>query len=75
MKPLLIKIAALERGISLKGMSGSAGINTRRFYRLIEGLAVPTEEELTRVATVTGLSLEQVRAALTSSETSVRRAG
>lgn len=59
-----IKIAALLRGLSLKQLAKQAGINPRRWYRLIEHLAVPTEEELVRVSTVTALSIEEVRKAL-----------
>lgn len=75
MDPSPIKIAALKRGLTLKQQAVQAGILPRRWYRLIEGLAVPTNEELVRVAIVTGLPLEQVRAALFSSSASVRQAG
>lgn len=61
MDPSPIKIAALRRGLTQKQLARQAGINLRRWYRLIEGLAVPTEEELARVATVTGLTIAEVR--------------
>lgn len=64
MDPIPIKIAALQRGLSLKQVALRAGINVRRWYRLIEDLAVATDEELARVATATGLPLETIRGAL-----------
>ena len=67
MDPSLIKIAALKRGLTLKQQAVQAGINPRRWYRLIEDLAVPTEEELARIAVVTDLSVEDVRRALNRS--------
>jgi transcriptional regulator with XRE-family HTH domain len=63
--PTPIKIAVLRQGLSLKQLALQAGINVRRWYRLIEDLAVPTEDELARVAAVTGLSVGVVREALT----------
>ena len=66
MDPSPIKVAAIRRGLTHKQLAHQAGISPRRWYRLIEDLAVPTEEELARVATVTGLALETVRTALTS---------
>ena len=64
MDALLIRIAAIRRGLTLKQLACHAGINPRRCYRLIEGLAVPSEEELARIATVTGLPIDTVRGAL-----------
>lgn len=62
-----IRIAAINRGLSHKQLAHRAGINPRRWYRLIEGLAVPSEEELARIAAVTGLSVAEVRGALPAS--------
>ncbi len=67
-----IKIVGLQRGQTQKQLAVQASIVPRRWYRLIEGLAVATEEELVRVATVTGLSVGEIREALAG--TSMRRA-
>jgi len=56
-----IRIAAIRRELTHKKLAHQAGINPRRWYRLLEGLAVPTDEELARVATVTGLTIAEVR--------------
>ena len=65
--PSVIRIAAFQRGLTQKQLASQAGINPRRWYRLIEDLAVPSEEELARVATVTRLPIDTVRRALAGS--------
>jgi len=61
--PTPIKLAALNRRLTLKALGSLAEINTRRWYRLIEDLAVPTEEELLRISAATQLPLSEVREA------------
>jgi len=62
-----IRIAATRAGHTLRQIGEAAEIKTRRWYRLIEGLAVPSKEELARVAAATGLSVDEVRSALPAS--------
>lgn len=56
-----IKMAALKKGCTLKELSRRAEIGVLRGYRLFEGFAVPNEDELERLASVTGLTAREIR--------------